>query len=189
MQEYLELDARVETCHVAVNDARFQVQSRAQDLTAEIQRFSEMAHHLLAWKSILAPQLRLLDLCGAELRNAWLLRMQLQSLEKEYVLAEDRFDIAQIQLRKHQRHEWILPTENPFCSSESFDGESVIQAAQNDYEHSVTEAGKMVESLARHVQQARNKLQEFESTLPLMVVLIHTADASAKCVHQVKDTS
>lgn len=171
MQECKKLDAKVDDCYCTVQDARLEVQNHAQDLIKELQCFSEVAYHLVAWKSILAPQLQLLDTCRDEMRMAVQLQSQLRALEENHVIAEDRFDTAQTQLRKVRRH---AQKASQSCCTESLDTNTRF------YENRVAETGEQAAALRREIQNVQEQLQQIENVLPLAVRPIGQANAVAK---------
>lgn len=169
MQDYLELESKAESCDATLRDTRLQVQNRVQELSEEVQSFAVAAHHVVEWKKLLLPQLRLLETHRAEFKQAMELRAQLEILQNEHIVAEDRFDNAQIELRKYTRHARNAQIELRKYNKEYY------------YEQRVAEACEQAQSFARQVQQAQTTLQEYEAALPLAVESDEQASLSDRC--------
>lgn len=159
LQECEALEAKSKACRAVVCEAQIQVQRHADQLTDQVSCFLDSAQHIVAWKSTLVPQLRLLDAYRLELKMMAQLRRQLTSLEEQHVDAEDDFDLVQTKLRKHKRHAIIA---KPPCCPGGADGEC-------DYEHCLSQAGFRVQSISEEMQQVKKRLAELGTTVPVAI--------------------
>jgi len=181
MQDYLELESEAESCNDTLRDTRLQVQNHVQELSEEVQSFAVAAHHVVEWKKLLLPQLRLVETHRAEFKQAMELRLQLQILQKEHIVAEDSFDNAQIELRKYTRHARMTQPEGLSLNGFTLSSVDSTTLEENYYEQRVAEACEQAQSFARQVQQAQTTLQEIEAALPLAVESDEQASLSDRC--------
>jgi len=160
LRQYEAHALRMDACRTAMGEARRQVHFYEQALSQTLQRFTEVASHLVVWTSVLVPKLRLLEQHRGTLRSALDLQRRLPVLEREKIDAEDEQDAAATELRKHRRH-----------ASVSRQTQTAAGAA---LERQILLREKHAEERARQLdeefKEVQRQLEEFLARLPFVVV-------------------
>jgi hypothetical protein len=181
-KEYDLLGEQVTTSQVIVEEIRCQIAAHVKALHEQVHSFFVVADRLVAWKSILVPQLQLLGSYRSELQEVLHMRQHLLALRKDHIALEDEFDAAQVELRKHRRHAMGLVTKNSHCCPDEADSLDVAGAVRCKFERRVSEACEQVQESSELMKRVKAELGQAEAELPVAIMSEDPVDGKCSSI-------
>jgi len=172
------LGVRQKGCQAIAGEARRLVRRREQAFAQAASRFTEVASQLVAWTSVLAPKLRLLEARREELRKAVELRRRLPILTQELLSAEDELDTAQTELRKCKRHSQALRSLSHRDRNRPDVTTTANSVLERQCEVRVARAGERTQALAVELCGVERALEDVEAQMRPLVVLVEAEEES-----------